>query len=177
MRQFLGTLDYRNQKLVLRDRTAANAAKVRQELGTKLAAEIPFALYGTHVMYAKGGLDGKDGLTYFIDSGLASDALFTAPIQTLNYAGIPVPETKIDEAGVGGGGGKFASGPFPIQSLSLGPLRQTAATGSYGARAPESFWGGNRGFMEDGLISHSFLKRYGSWTLDFDAMTYLFEKP
>lgn len=176
-RQFLSTLDYRNQKLVLWERTPANAAKVRRELGDRLAAEIPFATYGTHVMYAKGSLDGKDGLTYFIDSGLASDALFTAPRQTLEYAGIPIPETKIDEKGVGGGGGRFATGPFAIRSLSLGPLRQTDATGSYGARAPESYWGGSRGFIEDGLISHRFLKRYGSWTLDFDSMTYLFEKP
>ncbi len=175
-RQFLSTLDYKNQKLVLRERTAENAAQVRRELASQLAAEIPFALYATHAMYAKGSLNGKDGLTYFIDSGLASDALFTAPIQTLQYTGIPVPETKMSE-GVGGGGGKYAEGPFPIESLSLGPLRQAGVRGSYGSRPPDSYWGGNRGFIEDGLISHSFLKRYGSWTLDFDSMTYLFAKP
>jgi len=175
-RQFLSTLDYGNQKLVLRERSAANAAKVRSELGDRLVAEIPFALYATHQMFAKGSLNGKERLTYFIDSGLASEALFTAPIQTLQYAGIPVPATKMSE-GVGGGGGKYPEGPFPIQSLSLGPLRQTDGGGSYGSLAPETYWGGNRGFIQDGLVSHSFLKRYGTWTLDFDSMTYLFGKP
>ncbi|MGE0552129.1 MAG: aspartyl protease family protein [Gemmatimonadales bacterium] len=175
-RQFLSTLDYANQKLVLRERTAANAAKVRSELGDQLVAEIPFALYATHQMFARGSLNGKDGLTYFIDSGLASDALFTAPIQALQYVGIPVPPTKMSE-GVGGGGGRYPEGPFAIQSLALGPLRQTDVGGSYGSLAPESYWGGNRGFLQDGLLSHSFLKRYGSWTLDFDSMTYLFGKP
>ncbi|MEZ4587997.1 MAG: aspartyl protease family protein [Gemmatimonadales bacterium] len=130
-RQFLSTLDYTNQKLVLRERTAANAAKVRSELGEGLVAEIPFALYATHQMFAKGSLNGKDGLTYFIDSGLASDALFTAPIQALEYVGIPVPPTKMSE-GVGGGGGKYAEGPFAIESLSLGPLRQTDVRGATG---------------------------------------------
>jgi hypothetical protein len=176
MRQFLGTVDYRNQRLVLRERTAAHAAALRQELRGRVAAEIPFALYATHVMYARGGLDGKDGLTFFIDSGLASEAVFTAPVQTLRHAGIPVPETRIREGGVGGGGGRYPEGPFPIASLSLGPLRQADVRGSYGSRPPESYWG-TRGFIEDGLLSHGFLKRYGSWTLDFDSMTYLFERP
>ena len=177
MRQFLGTLDYRNQKLVLRERTPANAAAVRRELGSQLAAEIPFALYATHLMYAKGALDGKTDLTFFIDSGLAMDAWFTTPIQTLQYAGIPVPETKLDDRGVGGGGGKYATGTFPISSLSLGPLAQERGKGQYGSLAPASYWGGNRGFIQDGLVSHGFFKHYASWTIDFDSMTYLFAKP
>lgn len=78
--------------------------------------------------------------------------------------------------GTFGGGGKFPTGSFTVKSLTLGPLRQTDARGSYGGRPPESYWGRTRGFIEDGLPSHGFLKRYGSWTIDFDSMTYLFER-
>jgi hypothetical protein len=171
-RQFLTTLDYRNQKLILRERTAANAAAIRRAIGGDLAAEIPFVLDATHLMMARGELNGKTGLTWFIDSGLAMQAAFTGPIQTLKYTGIPVPETKMPEGTVGGGGGKWASGIFDIKSLSLGPLRQTGLKGEYGARPPESLWA--HGYLEDGLLSHNFLRKYSSWTLDFDSMTYLF---
>jgi hypothetical protein len=174
MRQFLGTIDYRNRKIVLRERTPDNGRAVRSALEGRLAAEVPFVLDATHLMHARGSLNEKEDLTYFIDSGLAMDAGFSAPIQTLRYAGIPVPETKVPEGGLGGGGGKFATGSFPIKSLTLGPLRQTGVRGEYGARPPESYW--DRGFIADGLLSHGFLKQYGSWTIDFDSMTYLFEK-
>ena len=174
MRQFLGTLDYRSRQIVLRARTPENAAAVRRELAGRLAAEIPFVLDATHLMHARGSLNGKEGLTFFIDSGLAMDAVMTVPIQTLNYTGIPVPETKMSEAGVGGGGGKYATGSFPIKSVTLGQLRQTDVRGQYGSRPLSSYW--ERGYISDGLVSHGFLKQYGSWTIDFDAMTYLFEQ-
>ena len=174
IRQFLGTLDYKNAKLVLRERTPENARALRSDLGDRLAAEVPFTLDATHLMNARGSLDGKEGLTFFIDSGLASDAAFTAPIQTLQHAGIPIPTTEMPKEGAGGGGGKWARGFFPIQSLILGPLRQTDLRGEYGSRPPESYWA--QGYIVDGLLSHRFLRQYASWTLDFDSMTYLFER-
>jgi hypothetical protein len=174
MRQFLATVDYRGRTLVLRDRSAASAETVRRELAGNLAAEVPFVLDATHLMHARGGLDDKEGLTFFIDSGLGMDAIGSFPVQTLKYAGIPIPEMKVPEGGVGGGGGKFASGFFPIRSATLGSLRQAGIRGETGARPPSSYW--ERGFIADGLLSHGFLKQYGSWTIDFDSMTYLFER-
>ncbi len=175
LRQFLATVDYRSGTLKLRERTPEQRAAIRRELAGKIAAEIPFALDLTHLMYARGSLNGKDGLTYFIDSGLGMNAVMTAPIQTLVHAGIPVPETKVEEGGVGGGGGRFATGYFPIASISLGPLQQTQVRGQYGTLPPASYWA--RGFIVDGLVSHEFLRQYRSWTIDFDSMTYLFEAP
>jgi hypothetical protein len=174
MRQFLGTLDYRNQKLVLRERKPETAQAVRTALSGRLAAEVPFVLEATHLMFARGSLNGKDGLSFFIDSGLGMDAVMTVPIQTLQYTGIPVPETRIEEGGVGGGGGKYPTGTFAIESVTLGSLSQKNVRGQYGSLAPSSYW--DRGFIADGLISHRFLKRYSTWTIDFDSMTYLFEK-
>lgn len=174
MRQFVSTIDYKNGRMILRERTEENARKVREELKGKIAAEVPFVLSVTHMMMARGSLNDKDGLTFFVDSGLAGEACFTAPIQTLQYVGIPVPETKINEDRIGGGGGKWASGLFPIKVIGMGSLTQSNVKGEYGAQTPGSYWG--RGFIQDGLISHQFLRQYSSWTLDFDAMKYIFEK-
>ncbi len=174
MRQFLGTVDYQNERLVLRERSEENGRRLRDELKGAIAAEIPFVLDATHLMMARGSLNDKDGLTFFMDSGLASDAMFTAPIQTLEYVGIPVPETAIPEEGGGGGGGKWARGFFTIASVGLGSLVQTDTKGEYGSRPPESYWA--QGYIQDGLLSHRFLRQYASWTLDFDSMTYIFER-
>lgn len=174
MRQFLGTLDYKNERLVLRERSKDNARKFRKELKGKVAAEVPFVLRSTHLMMARGSLNGKDGLTFFVDSGLASEASFSAPVQTLKYAEIPLPEVKEDEDGTGGGGGTYATGVFPIKKLGLGSLRQSNIKGEYGSRPPETYWA--LGFIQDGLISHQFFRQYSSWTIDFDSMKYIFEK-
>jgi hypothetical protein len=174
MRQFLSTIDYKKGRMILRERVAENVRKLREKLKERGAAEVPFALDATHMMLARGSLNDKDGLTFFVDSGLASEACFTAPIQTLQYVGIPVPETKIDEEDVGGGGGKWASGVFPIKTISMGSLIQSEVKGEYGGRPPASYWGS--GYILDGLISHRFLRQYSSWTIDFDAMKYIFEK-
>jgi hypothetical protein len=125
-------------------------------------------------MMAKGQLNDKDDLTFFVDSGLADKegAAFIAPIQTLNYAGIPVPATEVRE-GIGGGGGTgYATGYFAIEKLGLGTCVQTDSLGEYGSNTPESYWA--LGFIRDGLISHNFLRQYDSWTMDFSEMVYYF---
>lgn len=174
-RQFLTTLDYERGKLVLRERSPQARQALRKELEGRIAAEVSFALASTHLMMARGSLDGRDGLTFFVDSGLAADAAFSAPPQTLRYARIPEPEKKVHPQSVGGGGGAWASGTFRIASLGLGHLRQHDLKGEYGSRPASSYW--HNGFIEDGLISHGFLRKYGSWTIDFDAMTYLLANP
>jgi len=174
LRQFLSTIDYKNSRLILRERTKENALRVQDELKGRIAAELPFVLKDTHLMMARGSLNEKDGLTFFIDSGLASEACLAAPIQTLQYIGIPVPETKIRENSTGGGGGKWASGLFPIKTVGLGSVKQSDVKGEYGSLPPQSYWA--HGFIEDGLLSHQFLRKYSSWTLDFDAMKYILEK-
>lgn len=173
MRQFLGTLDYENEELVLRERSEASANDFRESLNGRIAGEIPFALAATHMMLAKGSINGVQGMTFFVDSGLAGGrAKFTAPIQTLNVLGIPEPETKFDEDSVGGGGGKFASGEFEVESIGLGELVQGKSYGQYGALTPGSYSGG--GIIRDALISHMYLRQYDSWTIDFDSMQYIF---
>ncbi len=146
----------------------------REALEGQTVTTIPFALASAHMMMAKGQLNDKDDLTFFVDSGMASEegAAFDAPIQTLNYAGIPVPETKMNESIGGGGGADYAMGNFAIERLGLGNLVQTDSLGEYGSTLPEHYW--VMGFIQDGLISHNFLRQYSSWTLDFTDMVYYF---
>ncbi len=172
IRQFLATLDYEHEKFVLRERSPQRRQTLGDELAGRILAEVPFVLTGTHYMMARGSLDGRDGLTFFVDSGLAADAALSAPTQTLRLAGIAVPDKKVDPRSVGGGGGAFASGQFPIQSLGLGSLRQQHLKGEYGAMVDSTYW--QHGFIQDGLISHRFLRKYASWTIDFDEMKYIF---
>jgi hypothetical protein len=173
LRQFLATLDYGNGQLILRERSAAGLKRLRAAQRGKEIVEIPFVLDYTHLMMARGSLNEKVNLTTFVDSGLAHEAKFTAPIQTLEYAGIPIPERNYVDP-IGGGGGVWESGFFEVASIGLGPLVQQKVKGEYGALPPEFYW--SRGYIQDFLISHRFLREYATWTLDFDRMTYIFER-
>jgi hypothetical protein len=173
LRQFLATVDYAHGRLVLRERSTSSRERFRETHQGKELIEIPFVLDYTHLMMARGSLGGRDDLTVFVDSGLALDAKFTAPIQTLEYVGIPAPE-RLETNPIGGGGGVWKSGFFEIDSIGLGPFVQKQARGEFGALPPEWYW--SRGYIQDFLISHRFLREYTAWTLDFDRMMYLFER-
>jgi hypothetical protein len=175
IRQFVTTLDYEHGRLVLRERSPESRAALRKELAGQASTTVPFALTSTHWMMAPGSLNELQGMTFFVDSGLASQAAFAAPPQTLQYAGIPQPEKKLDPTSIGGGGGKYASGIFSIESIGLGSLLQRDLVGEFGSRPASSYW--QTGFIVDGLISHSFLRKYASWSIDFDAMEFLFTNP
>jgi hypothetical protein len=107
-----------------------------------------------------------------VDSGLAGEAKLTAPLQTLQYLGIPIPERTVTDP-VGGSGGVWQSGFFEVESIGLGELVQQEARGEYGALPPEFYW--SQGYIQDFLISHRFLRQYATWTIGFDRMVYRFE--
>lgn len=174
LKQFLSTMDYPANRLTLRQRSPQGKGAFLDTHAGAAITEIPFAMWMTHHMLAKGSLNEFEGLTYFVDSGLASSAALIAPRQTLEYTGIPIPETRVDENSIGGGDGLWATGTFPIRRMGLGPLVKENAEGDYGTMTPETYW--QKGLIQDGLISHQFLRDY-RWTLDFDAMKYYFIKP
>jgi hypothetical protein len=123
LKQFLATLDYPNEELVLRAPSGGTPA-------------------------------------------------FSAARQTLEYLGIPIPEIEAREGSVGGGGA-FATGAFEIAELGLGELIQSDLVGDFGALPPQGYR--MLGFIQDGLISHNFLKAY-AWTLDFERMRMVFTR-
>jgi tetratricopeptide (TPR) repeat protein len=172
LKQFMATFDYQNARLILRDKTFFTEGRLKEIFDAKDSTEIPFFLSGTHSIMAKGSLNGKNDLMFFVDSGLGDEsACFSAPEQTLEYVGIPVPEISYDPDNVGGGGA-YASGYFPIKALALGALQQMDIRGEYGSMPRSWYW--EHGFIQDGLISHQFLRQYDSWTIDFARMKMIF---
>jgi hypothetical protein len=173
LRQFLATVDYEHGRFVLRERTISSLESLRESQREKDTVAIPFVLDYPHFMLTRGGLNDQASLTLFVDSGLASDSKFAAPLQTLTYLGIPVPAVQETDS-VGGGGGVWKRGFFSVDSIRMGPLVQKPAKGEFGALAPEFYW--SREYIQDALISHRFLREYATWTLDFDGMTYIFAR-
>jgi hypothetical protein len=172
LKQFLATLDYPHSRLILRRPDGQSLEEFQREISNSPAVEVPFVLALSHFMMVRGRLNDREPLTFFVDSGLASEAAFAGPVETLKFAGIPVPETKIEEGNIGGGGGAgFATGMFPIKKLGLGSLVQDDKKGEFGSFPPGSLW--MLGFINDGMISHQFLRQY-AWTIDFSGMRMIF---
>ena len=173
LRQFLATIDYPGNQLVLRPPTLAARAALRAELAAADAVEVPFALALTHLIIAGGSLDGEAPLTFILDSGLQDEegAAFAAPAETLAAAGIAIPETIEDVRETGAGHVPLQVGRFPVRRLSVGPLVQRDLRGFYGV-FPDA-WKQPADFPIHGIVSHGFLRRY-AWTLDFQAMTMTF---
>lgn len=163
LKQFLTTIDYDQQQITFRPRTPASKADVLKGLGDKPPTAIPFVLSGSHLMFAKGGINDRTGLNLFVDSGLAASMPMVIVNETVTELGLDDQKTAVQ--------GKYFW--VPISKLSLGELQigQTAALGN--VLVEENIYRAN-GFFFDGLISHEFLKQFGSWTIDFDAMQYYF---
>lgn len=176
LKQFLATIDYPNNQLILRPRTDQGRAGLTQELSGKSVTTIAFHLSQTHYMVANGSLNNREALTFFVDSGLATGLggpSFALPIQTLQYLGITPPKTSAT-TGVGGGTGTLSVATIPLACGGLGKLIRKDVSGIFGLLSPESYL--EQGFILDGLISHNYLRNY-AWTLDFDSMTMSFTSP
>ncbi len=172
-RQFLTTMDYPEQQLVLTPRNKASQREISEDGGT----HIPFILDGTHFMIVKGAVNGKESMTFFLDSGLDDpDASILLQKEALNYAGLKLQDGEHhapddDKGGLGGGG--FAVTRLPIDSVSVGALNQKGLTGLYGV-LPEELYFTESGMILDGFLSHQFLRHY-KWTIDFDSMRMTFQ--
>ena len=171
--QFLTTLDYPQRQLVLMPRNKESQRKVAEGGGTS----IPFILEGTHFMIVKGAVNGKEDMTFFLDSGLDDpEAAILLQKEALNYIGMKLQdgEHMMPDDGKGGlGGGGFAITRLPVDSISVGRLNQNNSTGLYGVLPAELYFT-ESGMILDGFISHQFLKHY-KWTIDFDSMVMTFQ--
>ena len=167
LRQFLATLDYPGGRLVLRPRSSRAPAG---------GVEVPFALAASHLLLATGSLDGREGLTFILDSGLEDEggASVAVPRSTLELLGIEAPPLTEEVGESGAGSLSLRFGRFPLERVTLGPLVQHEASGLYGI-FPD-LWTELAGISVHGILSHGFLRRY-AWTLDFDAMKMAFATP
>jgi hypothetical protein len=166
LRQFLATIDYPGGRLVLRPRSSPAPAGV----------EVPFALAASHLLLAAGSLDGREGLTFIVDSGLEDEggASVALPRSTLELLGIAAPPLTEEVGESGAGSLSLRFGRFPLERVGLGPLVQHGASGLHGI-FPD-IWTELAGISIHGILSHGFLRRY-TWTLDFDAMKMTFSTP
>ena len=162
LKQFLSTMDYSNRRITLRERTPDALAQVMATFGDTPPVEAPFFMTGTHLMVAKGSLNGHEGINYFMDSGLAMSMPMIVVDETVELLGL---ETNAID-----GTEYFWT---PIESHGLNGLVK-GATQAMGNVFVEDdfFW--RSGFMIDALISHQYLWPLGSWTIDFDRRMYYF---
>lgn len=162
LKQFLSTVDYDNRRITLRERTPEALAELLQTFGDDPPVRAPFFMTGTHLMYAKGSLNGHEGINYFMDSGLAMSMPMILVDETVELLGLePSAIEGTDYYWV------------PIGSHGLDGLLKGATQAMGNVFVEENgFWQG--GFMMDALISHQYLWPLGSWTIDFDNMTYYF---
>ena len=61
LKQFLSTMDYDNRRITLRERTPEALAQAMAAFGDTPPVVAPFFMTGTHLMFAKGSLNGHSG--------------------------------------------------------------------------------------------------------------------
>lgn len=174
LQQFIPTMDYTTGQLVLRPRNEVGQSQLKEEQKTEeITEKIPFTLASTHYMFAKGSINGYDGLNMFVDSGLAAedDAGMILPEETMDLTDIPMPELE-DAVGGGMGGSDYQEASFDVDSYGLGNLQLKNGRGFYFTGDTLDMYD-DTGFITDALISHNYLKQY-KWTIDFDAMDMTF---
>lgn len=163
--QFLSSIDYKYEELVLRNKLNHTLAKLSEKAVNSSC--VPFFLAGDHFMLAKGSINDSGTLLFFIDTGLASTA-FTCPGSTTKKMKLPIQKNKKTTGQ--GGGGEYDIYPFDIEKLCLGNVCVSNLHGNLGpfpAAIEHSF-----GFKIDGLLSHEFFLGK-TLTMDFDRMVLL----
>jgi hypothetical protein len=162
LKQFLSTVDYENKRITFRDRSGTGHHQLFDSFGDKQPHQMPFFLAATHWMFTKGSLNEHQGMNMFVDSGLGASMPLVVPNETVEFLGLEKNEIE--------GTNYYWS---PIKSHGIGPLvrGKTQALGNVLVEE-NSYW--RHGFVFDALISHQYLRHLGSWTVDFDHMTYYF---
>lgn len=163
LKKFLSTVDYDAGEITLRERSPRGKRQfLESREGDPL--QMPFWMTDTHLMFTKGSLNDRHGLNLFMDSGLAASMPIVIVDETVEELGIA--DGKVDIEGT-----RFYW--VPIESHGIGPLIRgtTQALGNVFVEE-NSYTSG--GFFMDALMSHQYLRHFGSWTIDFDNMSYYF---
>jgi hypothetical protein len=162
LKPFLTTVDYRRARLTFRERSERGKRQLIESFGAEPPIRIPFIMAGTHLMFAKGSLNGRTGLNLLLDSGLAMSMPLVILEETVAFLGLPknpVPNTKYYWS--------------PLESHGLVGMVRGPAQALGNVLVEEDSYR-RYGFLFDALVSHQYLRHLGSWTIDFDAMSYYF---
>jgi hypothetical protein len=166
--RYLATIDYPNQRLILRERSSANSERFQAMARQAGATIVPFWLVGDHLVVANAQVnDAAPGLFVF-DSGLAGGGI--VPSKEL----VAAAHLQLDRAHAGtgvGGGGPVEAIPLVVGRIAVGDAVVTNVRGIY---TPEG--GPEFPFMVWGSISDNFLRHF-AYTVDFDAMRIVLASP
>jgi len=161
---FLPTIDYPGGALILR----RGPAPALQDP----ARTIPFWLADTHLILARGRLNGLPPTCFWVDTGLVGSGFLASETQ-LRTAGVAIDWSTAEEGP--GGGGLVKEANVLIDSLTLGEgdeaITRAAVPGMVQDK-PLSIFGDRLGFEVGGLISHAFFRPY-ALTIDFTNMCLL----
>jgi hypothetical protein len=164
LKKFLSTVDYDNGEITFRERSDRGKRQFLASLEGGAPLQMPFWMSGTHLMFTKGSLNGRQGLNMFMDSGLAASMPMLIVNETVEELGIA--DEKVDVEGT-----KYYW--VPLESHGIGTLTRGASQALGNIFVEENpYW--QFGFLMDALVSHQYLRHFGSWTIDFDTMTYYF---
>jgi len=159
---FLTTLDYPNEQLILRRRTAENLKRFERAQGNG-SVTVPFWMASDHFMVTFARINGLKPQLLFVDTGTAGAGVKLGEFG-IKEAGVKLLE---DQATVGvGGGGKIRSVPFILDSLALGADEERNVPGLFEGPFP---WAETFGFRLVGMVGHDFF-RNSAVTFDFDGM-------
>ena len=162
LKQFLSTIDYERGEITLRPRTKKSLEQALSSFGGREIVRIPFFLTSTHLMFAKGQVNGHEGLNLFLDSGLAATMPVIVVDETVDMLGLEKNDIE---------GTRFYWSPIDSHGLDGLPFGASQALGNVFVEGDNYR---SQGFFWDALISHQYLWQLGSWIIDFDTMSYFF---
>lgn len=160
--QVLGTLDYPNEQLILRDPKHFRSEDYIDSIKGNYE-EFTFQLSELHTLTTKGTFIDKP-VMYWLDSGFASEASLLIDHMTYNDLGIKPPKVSYDAEAISGGGKGYESGIIKdFGSAGIGKLIQKDVGIGYDPNM-NMYW--ENEYIVEAMLSHSYLKHY-SWTIDF----------
>lgn len=161
--RFLVTIDYPQNRLILRPRSQQGSAAFQDAAAASHTAIVPCYLVGDHFVMATAQVDDAPAGLFLFDSGLAGGGLMPSAL-LVDAAKIQLDQSH---AGTGiGAGGTVQAVPFVAPPIAVGSTVQGNVRGLF---TPEGSPFGLFSFTVWGIISNDFLRHY-AYTVDFDAM-------
>ena len=161
LQHFLATIDYPNQRLILRSKL--KKGKKYDTASSGKVFRVPFFVLGDHFVISYGTINDEEPISLFVDTGFTSGG-FLAPESTIEKYRI-----KVDKSTT------FPSGyhPFVVESINFGGAKRKKIKGWAHVFPPQLEF--MLGFRIAGLISNTFFHPYRV-TFDFTNMELILEE-
>jgi len=173
--RFLSSIDYKNQRLILRQKTIENRMAFETRLSGIEHKVIPISMFYTHMILAQGSFNGENEGLYMVDTGVADAGLLSSE-EKLENSGVLVDWSK-SEVGAGVGGEAEAL-QVVLNEVAIGSgANKLSRTSVPGVLLKEELgvFEGQLGFELQGLLSHSLFKGTVV-TFDFESMQMIIEE-